>query len=60
MACAGDVRTEGSTAITPTGARVSVRVGGVTVAETDRALSPAEASCPDRAEITVRSPEGGR
>jgi len=32
--------------ISPTGSRVTVRVGGVTVAETDRALSLAEASYP--------------
>lgn len=32
--------------ISPTGARVTVRVGGVTVAESDRALSLAEASYP--------------
>jgi uncharacterized protein (DUF427 family) len=32
--------------ITPTGSRVTVRVGGVTVAETDNALSLAEASYP--------------
>jgi len=32
--------------ISPTGAHVTVRVGGVTVAETDRALSLAEASYP--------------
>jgi uncharacterized protein (DUF427 family) len=32
--------------ISPTGSRVSVRVGGVTVAESDNALSLAEASYP--------------
>ena len=32
--------------IEPTGSRVTVRVGGVTVAETDRALSLTETSCP--------------
>ena len=32
--------------INPTGSRVTVRVGGVTVADTDRALSLAEASYP--------------
>src|ERR1700688_25503 len=32
--------------ITPTGSRVTVRVGGVTVAETDRALSLAESTYP--------------
>ena len=32
--------------ILPTGSRVTVRVGGVTIAETDRALSLAEASYP--------------
>ena len=32
--------------ISPTGTRVTVRVGGVTVAATDRALSLAEASYP--------------
>jgi uncharacterized protein (DUF427 family) len=32
--------------ISPTGSRVSVRVGGVIVAESDRALSLAEASYP--------------
>jgi uncharacterized protein (DUF427 family) len=32
--------------IRPTGSHVTVRVGGVTVAETDRALSLAEASYP--------------
>jgi len=32
--------------IRPTGSRVTVRVGGVTVAETERALSLAEASYP--------------
>jgi uncharacterized protein (DUF427 family) len=32
--------------ITPTGSRVTVRVGGVTVAETDRALSLAESVYP--------------
>jgi uncharacterized protein (DUF427 family) len=32
--------------ISPTGSRVTVRVGGVTVAETDRALSLAEANYP--------------
>ena len=32
--------------IRPTGSRVTVRVGGVTVAESDRALSLAEASYP--------------
>jgi uncharacterized protein (DUF427 family) len=32
--------------IRPTGSRVTVRIGGVTVAETDRALSLAEASYP--------------
>jgi uncharacterized protein (DUF427 family) len=32
--------------ISPTGSHVTVRVGGVTVAETDRALSLAEASYP--------------
>jgi uncharacterized protein (DUF427 family) len=32
--------------IRPTGARVTVRIGGVTVAATDRALSLAEASYP--------------
>jgi uncharacterized protein (DUF427 family) len=32
--------------IHPTGARVTVRIGGVTVASTDRALSLAEASYP--------------
>jgi uncharacterized protein (DUF427 family) len=33
-------------AITPTGSRVTVSVGGVTVAETDRALSLAESTYP--------------
>src|ERR1700749_3812387 len=32
--------------VTPTGSRVTVRIGGVTVAETDKALSLAEASYP--------------
>ena len=32
--------------VSPTGARVTVRIGGVTVAETDKALSLAEASYP--------------
>jgi uncharacterized protein (DUF427 family) len=32
--------------VSPTGARVTVRVGGVTVAESDNALSLAEASYP--------------
>jgi uncharacterized protein (DUF427 family) len=32
--------------VTPTGSRVTVRVGGVTVAESDSALSLAEASYP--------------
>ena len=32
--------------ISPTGSRVTVRVGGVTVAETERALSLAEANYP--------------
>ena len=32
--------------ISPTGSRVTVRVGGVTVAETDKALSLAEADYP--------------
>jgi len=32
--------------VSPTGAHVTVRVGGVTVAESDRALSLAEASYP--------------
>jgi uncharacterized protein (DUF427 family) len=32
--------------IAPTGSRVTVRVGGVTVAETDRALSLAESTYP--------------
>jgi uncharacterized protein (DUF427 family) len=32
--------------VSPTGGHVTVRVGGVTVAETDRALSLAEASYP--------------
>jgi uncharacterized protein (DUF427 family) len=32
--------------VSPTGSHVTVRVGGVTVAETDRALSLAEASYP--------------
>jgi uncharacterized protein (DUF427 family) len=45
--------------VSPTGRHVTVRIGGVTVAETDRALSLAEASYPVVQYIPLQDVEQG-